>query len=124
MLGEQTPNEADPDGDWYAFEKGAARLEGGDGYADVWRRGPSAGITMDRDALGWSPWARRTWSASNGTRRRWWRRWRPRNVVDAHVLDPDAAGALDLVLQRPWRPGIPSAAKRFVTSSLAGSPSQ
>jgi hypothetical protein len=39
MLGEQTPNEADPDGEWYAFEKGAARLEGGDGYADVWKRG-------------------------------------------------------------------------------------
>jgi len=39
MLGEMTPNEADPDGDWYAFEKGAAKLEGGDGYADVWKRG-------------------------------------------------------------------------------------
>jgi hypothetical protein len=38
MLGEQTPNEADPDGDRSAFEKGAARLEGGDGCADVWKR--------------------------------------------------------------------------------------
>ena len=27
MLGEQTPNEADPNGDWYAFENGAAKLE-------------------------------------------------------------------------------------------------
>lgn len=39
MLGAQTPNEADPTGSWYAFEKGAEKLGGGDGFADVWRRG-------------------------------------------------------------------------------------
>lgn len=38
MLGEPTPNEADPSGDWYAFEKGAQKLGGGDGFADVWKR--------------------------------------------------------------------------------------
>src|SRR3989304_5861185 len=27
ILGDQTPNEADPNGDWYAFENGAAKLE-------------------------------------------------------------------------------------------------
>lgn len=39
LLGEQTPNEADPDGDQYAFEKGVGKVAGGDGFADVWKRG-------------------------------------------------------------------------------------
>ncbi len=39
MLGVATPNEADPAGDWYAFEKGAEKLGGGDGWADVWKKG-------------------------------------------------------------------------------------
>ena len=39
MLGVPTPNEADPTGDWYAFEKGAGKAAGGDGFADVWKRG-------------------------------------------------------------------------------------
>jgi len=39
MLGVPTPNEADPTGDEYAFEKGAEKILGGDGFADVWKRG-------------------------------------------------------------------------------------
>jgi len=39
MLGAPTPNEADPTGDAYAFEKGAGKVAGGDGFADVWKRG-------------------------------------------------------------------------------------
>ena len=39
MLGVPTPNEADPTGDEYAFEKGAEKTAGGDGFADVWKRG-------------------------------------------------------------------------------------
>ncbi len=39
MLGVPTPNEADPTGDTYAFEKGAGKVEGGEGFADVWKRG-------------------------------------------------------------------------------------
>lgn len=39
MLGVETPNEADPTGEWYAFEKGATKHGGGDGFADVWKRG-------------------------------------------------------------------------------------
>ena len=39
MLGVETPNEADPTGEWYAFEKGAEKTGGGDGFADVWKRG-------------------------------------------------------------------------------------
>ncbi len=40
MLGYPTPTEADPSGEWYAFEKGAEKTEGsGDGFADVWKRG-------------------------------------------------------------------------------------
>jgi len=38
MLGTPTPNEADPTGEWYAFEKGAGKAAGGDGFADVWKR--------------------------------------------------------------------------------------
>jgi type II restriction/modification system DNA methylase subunit YeeA len=39
MLGEQTPAEADPAGEWYSFERGAKITGGGEGWADVWRRG-------------------------------------------------------------------------------------
>ena len=39
MLGYQTPTDADPAGEWYAFEKGAEKTAGGDGFADVWKRG-------------------------------------------------------------------------------------
>ena len=39
MLGVQTPNEADPTGDSYAFEKGTTKQRGSKGFADVWKRG-------------------------------------------------------------------------------------
>jgi hypothetical protein len=39
LLGQPTPNEADAIGNFYAFEKGAAKTAGGDGFADVWKRG-------------------------------------------------------------------------------------
>ena len=39
MLGYPTPNQADPTGEWYAFEKGAEKTEGSDGFADVWKKG-------------------------------------------------------------------------------------
>ncbi len=39
MLGEPTPHEADPVGEWFAFEKGAEKIGGGEGFADVWKRG-------------------------------------------------------------------------------------
>jgi len=38
LLGIKSPTEADPHGDWFAFEKGARKTGGGDGWADVWRR--------------------------------------------------------------------------------------
>ena len=38
LLDEPTPN-SDPTGAAYAFEKGATKASGGDGWADVWRRG-------------------------------------------------------------------------------------
>ncbi|MEX2247977.1 MAG: DNA methyltransferase [Dehalococcoidia bacterium] len=38
LVGEKTPNEADPRGDFFAFEKGARGREG-DGFADVWSKG-------------------------------------------------------------------------------------
>jgi hypothetical protein len=39
LLGEQAPSDADPKGEWYAFEKGATKTTGGEGWADVWKRG-------------------------------------------------------------------------------------
>jgi type II restriction/modification system DNA methylase subunit YeeA len=39
MLGQTTPAEADPDGTFYTFEKGASKYGGGDGFADVWKKG-------------------------------------------------------------------------------------
>ena len=39
LLDEPGPIDADPTGTWYAFEKGAEKLDGRDGYADVWKRG-------------------------------------------------------------------------------------
>ncbi|MFM8330499.1 MAG: class I SAM-dependent DNA methyltransferase [Candidatus Methylumidiphilus sp.] len=39
LIGEPTPNEADPEGVWYCFEKGAAITGGGSGWADVWKKG-------------------------------------------------------------------------------------
>jgi hypothetical protein len=39
LLDEPTPADADPKGEWYAFEKGATKTTGTDGWADVWKRG-------------------------------------------------------------------------------------
>ena len=39
MLGEPTPHEADPTGEFYAFEKRVSKAGGGDGFADVWKAG-------------------------------------------------------------------------------------
>jgi len=38
MLGHPTPAKADPEGATFTFEKGASKLGGGDGWADVWKR--------------------------------------------------------------------------------------
>ncbi len=39
LLGERSPTEADPSGETFAFEKGAMKTTGGQGWADVWKRG-------------------------------------------------------------------------------------
>ncbi|HUV95678.1 MAG TPA: type IIL restriction-modification enzyme MmeI, partial [Anaerolineae bacterium] len=39
LVGEPPPVEADPAGTWYTFEAGASKLGGGEGWADVWKRG-------------------------------------------------------------------------------------
>lgn len=39
VLSEPTPTDADTKGEWYAFEKGASKTGGGEGWADVWKRG-------------------------------------------------------------------------------------
>ena len=39
LLDEPTPADVDPHGEWYCFERGAKKTGGGDGWADVWKRG-------------------------------------------------------------------------------------
>jgi type II restriction/modification system DNA methylase subunit YeeA len=39
VFGHPKPAEADPAGEWFTFEKGAAKHGGGKGWADVWKRG-------------------------------------------------------------------------------------
>ena len=39
LLGQPKPADADPEGQWYTFEKGVTKTAGGDGWADVWMRG-------------------------------------------------------------------------------------
>ena len=39
LLGQPSPTEADSTGTWYTFERGAEKLSGGSGWADVWKRG-------------------------------------------------------------------------------------
>ena len=39
LLGILDPIAADPVGEWFAFEKGASKTSGGEGWADVWRKG-------------------------------------------------------------------------------------
>lgn len=38
LLDEPAPTDADPTGEWYAFERGATKTTGGEGWADVWKR--------------------------------------------------------------------------------------
>jgi type II restriction/modification system DNA methylase subunit YeeA len=39
LLGQPSPTDADPTGESYAFEKGVSKSIGGEGWADVWKRG-------------------------------------------------------------------------------------
>lgn len=39
LLGVEDPVSADPTGEWFTFEKGASKTSGGEGWADVWRKG-------------------------------------------------------------------------------------
>ena len=39
LIEHATPAEADPNGEWFAFEYGAAKIGGGQGFADVYKRG-------------------------------------------------------------------------------------
>jgi type II restriction/modification system DNA methylase subunit YeeA len=39
LLDIEDPITADPKGEWFTFEKGATKTSGGEGWADVWRKG-------------------------------------------------------------------------------------
>ncbi|MDR2014229.1 MAG: hypothetical protein LBP99_01220 [Azoarcus sp.] len=39
LIGVEDPIAADPKGEWFTFEKGATKTGGGEGWADVWRKG-------------------------------------------------------------------------------------
>jgi hypothetical protein len=38
LVGHATPAQADPEGRWFTFERGAAKATGGEGWADVWKK--------------------------------------------------------------------------------------
>jgi hypothetical protein len=42
LVGHGTPAELDPQGEWFTFEAGAGKQSGGQGFADVWKRGAFA----------------------------------------------------------------------------------
>jgi len=39
LLGHPLPADVDPTGESFCFERGAGKRDGGDGWADVWKRG-------------------------------------------------------------------------------------
>lgn len=39
LVGHPTPKEADPDHQWFTYEYGATKASGGNGWADVWKKG-------------------------------------------------------------------------------------
>jgi type II restriction/modification system DNA methylase subunit YeeA len=39
LVGHPTPKEADPEHKWFTYEYGASKTSGGDGWADVWKKG-------------------------------------------------------------------------------------
>ena len=39
LIGHPTPREADPEHTWFTYEYGANKTSGGDGWADVWKKG-------------------------------------------------------------------------------------
>ena len=50
LLGQPAPTEADPAGRWYTFEAGAGKMDGGQGWADVWKMGYFAWEYKGQDA--------------------------------------------------------------------------
>lgn len=57
LVGHQDPVAADPAGTWFTFERGATKATGGEGWADVWKRGffgfEYKGKHKDLDAAYW-----------------------------------------------------------------------
>src|SRR3974377_1781729 len=39
LFGQDDPITADPLGEWFTFEKGVTKTGGGEGFADVWKKG-------------------------------------------------------------------------------------
>jgi hypothetical protein len=68
LLDEDKPTDADPKGEWYCFERGATKTTGGEGWADVCKRGcfgweyKSRGRNLDQaiDSSSAMPWRWRT----------------------------------------------------------------
>ena len=66
MLGYRSPTDDDPTGERFAFEKGAEKIGGGDGFPDVWRKGCFAWEYKGGARISWPPT-----SSSISTGRRW-----------------------------------------------------
>ena len=60
MLDEPAPTDADPKGEWYAFERGATKTTGGEGWADlvVYDATFTEDEIVSRAGWGHSTWAR------------------------------------------------------------------
>jgi hypothetical protein len=66
LMDHPTPAEDDPKGERFTFEKGAAIVGGGDGWADVWKKGFFDGNIRSDGAT-----STRRWRSSCATPRRW-----------------------------------------------------
>src|SRR3954452_21602153 len=51
LLDEPTPTDSGPTGENYAFERGAAKTAGGEGWADVWKRGCFAWVWIGEEVF-------------------------------------------------------------------------
>jgi hypothetical protein len=98
MLGELTPHEADPTGEYYAFEKRVSKAVGGDGYADAWKRDSFAWAIRSATGIGVVPDARPRLLSRELARHRGSRRGRS---------EPPVAGSEHA--SAPARPGPPPA---------------
>jgi hypothetical protein len=86
MLDEPAPTDADPTDEWHAFERGATKTTGGEGWADVWKR----------NHFGWEYKGKRkdlNAAFANFNSTPW--RWRTRRCLDLSCRSPTGTGRIN-----------------------------